>query len=144
MRVIVSKDLSQHSKNINIMVCRIIYPIALPFSSAATKQFGKSVANLVLGINNETELMPPVNFSSKAVEVRCDNIALLLVCILGVLNNDVSKDENGNTSIITEISYMELGYKQICVYMIPGELSPEIESVNLFSAEGAENGRHCA
>lgn len=104
------------------------------------KEFGKDVGELVMSIANETELAPIVNIKTEAVEVRCDNIALLLVRILGVLNNDVSKDENGDISIITEVSYMELGNGQIGVFMIPGELSPELESGNFLTAEVAANG----
>ena len=35
---------------------------------------------------------------------------------------------------------MELGNRQIGVYMIPGELSPELESGNFLSAEESANG----
>ncbi len=104
------------------------------------KEFGKDVGELVMSIADETELTPLVNVKTEAVEVKCDNIALLLVRILGVLNNDISKDENGDISIITEVSYMELGNKQIGVFMIPGELSPELESGNFLTAEAAANG----
>ena len=34
---------------------------------------------------------------------------------------------------------MELGNKQIGIYMIPGELSPELESGNFLSAEASAN-----
>ncbi|MBR6620136.1 MAG: hypothetical protein IKK85_07315 [Clostridia bacterium] len=104
------------------------------------KEFGKDVGELVMSVANETELTPLINIKTEAVEVRCDNIALLLVRILGVLNNDISKDENGDISIITEVSYMELGNGQIGVFMIPGELSPELESGNFLTAEAAANG----
>ncbi|MBQ3604066.1 MAG: hypothetical protein IJA02_09510 [Clostridia bacterium] len=104
------------------------------------KEFGKDVGELVMSVANETELTPLVNIKTEAVEVRCDNIALLLVRILGVLNNDISRDENGDISIITEVSYMELGNGQIGVFMIPGELSPELESGNFLTAEAAANG----
>ncbi len=104
------------------------------------KEFGKDMGEVVMSIANETEIAPLVNISTKAVSVRCDNIALLLVRILGVLNNDVSKDENGDISIITEVSYMELGNEQIGVFMIPGELSPELESGKFLSAEESANG----
>lgn len=110
------------------------------FTIEHTKQFGKSVADLVLSINNEVALAPAINIRTEAFEIKCDNVALLLVRILGVLNNDVSKNENKDISIITEASYMELGNKQIGIYMIPGELSPELESGNFMSAEESANG----
>ena len=104
------------------------------------KEFGEDVGGLVMSVANETELAPLVNIKTEAVEVKCDNIALLLVRILGVLNNDVTKNENGDISIISEVSYMELGNGQIGVFMIPGELSPELESGNFLTAEFAANG----
>lgn len=104
------------------------------------KDFGKDVGKAVMSIDNEILLEPAINIKTEATEIKCDNTALLLVRFLGVLNNDVAKDEDKNISIITEVSYMELGNKQIGVYLIPGELSPELESGNFMSAEQASNG----
>ena len=104
------------------------------------KEFGEDVGELVMSVADETEIVPLVNIKTEAVKVKCDNIALLLVRILGVLNNDVTKDENGDISIISEVSYMELGDEQIGIFMIPGELSPELESGNFLTAEAAANG----
>ncbi len=104
------------------------------------KEFGEDMGKLVMSINNETVLQPAINVKTKAVVIPCDNIALMLVRFLGVLNNDISRDENKNISIISEVSYMELGNKQIGIYMIPGELSPELESGNFLSAEESANG----
>lgn len=103
------------------------------------KEFGKDVGEIVMSINNETALSPAVNVKTEAIEISCDNTALILVRLLGVLNNDIAKDEDGNISIISEVSYMELGNKQIGIYMIPGELSPELESGNFLSAEASAN-----
>ncbi len=104
------------------------------------KEFGKDVGEVVMSVNNEIALKPAINVKSEAIEIKCDNTALLLVRILGVLNNDITKDEDKNISIISEVSYMELGNKQIGVYMIPGELSPELGSGNFLSADKAANG----
>lgn len=104
------------------------------------KEFGKDVGEVVMSINNETALEPAINVKTQAIEIKCDNTALLLVRVFGILNNDISKDKDKNISIITEVSYMELGNKQIGVYMIPGELSPELESGNYLSAEESANG----
>lgn len=105
-----------------------------------TKEFGKNVANLVMGITNETEIEPLVNIKTQSVTVTCDNTALLLVRFIGVLNNDVAKISYNEIGIITEVSFMQLGNKQIGIYMIPGELCPELESGNFLSAEEAGNG----
>lgn len=105
-----------------------------------TKKFGKEVANLVLGINNEEELLPLVNVKSESVKIHCENTALLLARFIGVLNNDIAIDNCKEVSIITEVSYMELGNRQIGIFMIPGELSPELYSGNFLSAEESANG----
>lgn len=104
------------------------------------KEFGRDTGKAVMSINNEIALEPALNIKTEAVEIPCDNTALILVRFLGVLNNDISKDKNRNISIISEVSYMELGNKQIGVYMIPGELSPELESGNFLSADESANG----
>ncbi len=104
------------------------------------KEFGKDVGEVVMSINDEIALEPAINVKTEAIEIKCDNIALLLVRILGVLNNDVAKDKDNNISIISEVSYMELGNKQTGIYMIPGELSPELESGSFLSAEESANG----
>ncbi len=103
------------------------------------KEFGKDVGEVVMSIDNETVIAPAINIRTEAVEIKCDNTALLLVRVLGVLNNDIAKDKDKNISIITEVSYMELGNRQIGVYMIPGELSPELESGNFLPAEDSAN-----
>lgn len=105
-----------------------------------TKEYGKNVAALVLSVNNEKELTPLANIKSSSVSVVCENTALLLARFIGVLNNDVALNGTTEVSIITEVSYMELGSKQIGIYMIPGELYPELESGNFLSAEEAANG----
>lgn len=104
------------------------------------KEFGEDVGEVVMSINNEIALEPAINVKTESTEIKCNNTALLLVRFLGVLNNDVAKDKDRNISIITEVSYMELGNRQIGVYMIPGELSPELESGNFLSAEESANG----
>ena len=105
-----------------------------------TKQFGKDVAALVLGIDNEQSLVPLINTRSETVSLVCENTALLLARFIGVLNNDVQRSGAKEVSIISEVSYMELGNRQIGIFMIPGELSPELESGNFLAAEESANG----
>lgn len=107
---------------------------------AYTIEYGEKLADIVLDITNETELEPLINVKSQTVSVECDNTALLLARFIGVLNNDVLLTENKEVSIISEVAYMQLGNKQIGIYMIPGELYPELESGNFLSAEDAANG----
>ncbi len=107
---------------------------------AHTKEYGKEVADLVLSIKNESELVPLINIKTQAVSVTCTNTALLLARFIGVLNNDIEKTGFTDVAIVSEVSYMELGNKQIGLFMIPGELSPELESGNFLSADEAANG----
>lgn len=100
-----------------------------------TKEYGKDVATLILGIENETEIAPLINIKSETLSVLCENTALLLARYIGVLNNDLKIEGRSDVSIITEVSYMELGNKQIGAYMIPGELYPELESGSFLTAE---------
>lgn len=104
-----------------------------------TKEYGKNVASLILDIDNETEIAPLINIKTETVSVLCENTALLLARYIGVLNNDMSLEGKSNVSIITEVSYMELGNKQIGAYLIPGELSPELESGNFLTADNSAN-----
>ncbi len=104
-----------------------------------TKEYGKKVAALILGINNEAEIAPLVNIKTRSVNVLCENTALLLARYIGVLNNDLSIEDKTKVSIITEVSYMEFGSRQIGIFMIPGELYPELESGNFLSSEEAAN-----
>lgn len=104
-----------------------------------TKEYGKNVASLILDIDKETEIAPLINIKTETVSVLCENTALLLARYIGVLNNDISLEGKSNVSIITEVSYMELGNKQIGAYLIPGELSPELESGNFLTADNSAN-----
>ncbi len=106
-----------------------------------TKDYGKKIADYVLGITNEKELSPIINISTKSIKVRCDNTALLLAKFLGVLNNDAEKTGKTEVSIISEVSYMELGNNQIGIFMIPGELYPELETGAFLSAEKSGTGK---
>ncbi len=106
-----------------------------------TKDYGKKLANYVVGITNEKELSPIVNVKSEVISVRCDNTALLLARFLGVLNNDVEKTGRTEVSIISEVAYMELGNKQVGIFMIPGELYPELETGAFLSAEESATGK---
>ncbi len=107
---------------------------------AYTIEYGEKLADIVLSITDETELEPVINIKSQTVSVVCENTALILARFIGVLNNDLMLTGNNEVAIISEVSYMQLGNKQIGIYMIPGELYPELESGNFLSADEAANG----
>ncbi len=108
---------------------------------AYTKQYGKELGQAVLAIENETEIAPLLNIRNEQVAVPCDNTALLLARFIGVLNNDaIRSDKRNQVDIVSEVAYMELGNEQVGVFMIPGELYPELASGNFLSAEESANG----
>ena len=105
-----------------------------------TIEFGEKVADKVLGITNEKELKAILNIKTQSVVVPCDNTALILARFIGVLNNDMDKSSCADVGIISEVSYMELGDRQVGIFMIPGELYPELASGNFLTAENSANG----
>ncbi len=108
---------------------------------AYSMQYGKQLGEIAMGITEETEIAPLVNIATVPVSVQCDNTMLVLARFLGVLNNDIEKNVLGaKASILSEVSYMELGNAQIGMFLIPGELYPELESGNFLSAAESANG----
>jgi len=106
-----------------------------------TMDFGKALGGIVMGIGNETPIAPLVNIKTRGVAVPCDNYMLVLARFLGVLNNDMAKNSGGTSaSVFSEISYLELGSKQVGMFLIPGELYPELVSGNFLPAEDSPLG----
>ncbi len=107
---------------------------------AYTKQFGTDLGELAMSISTEEELSPLCNIASKTITVKCDNTQLVLARFLGVLNNDIIRHSFMNgASILSEVSYLELGDEQISMFLIPGELYPELESGNFLPSGEAAN-----
>ena len=108
---------------------------------AYMKQYGKEIGETVLAIAEETELKPLVNIRSQALALRCDNTIFRLGKLINVLNNDIQKQPlSTKMDVLTEISYMELGDRQIGMFLIPGELYSEFYSGQFLSAEESANG----
>lgn len=104
-----------------------------------TKEFGKVLGELVLSLNDEEEIEPIVNIKSKQINVPVNNFVLTLARFLKVLNNDFIK-ENTNAFVISETGYLVLGNKQVAVFLIPGELFPELYNGEFLNAENSANG----
>lgn len=108
---------------------------------AYMKQYGKEIGEIAVGSTDETALMPLVNIRSQPVSLRCDNTIFRLGKSINILNNDIQKNRFGTKmDILTEISYMELGNRQIGMFLIPGELYSELYSGNFLPAEEAACG----
>ena len=91
------------------------------------KGFGKELGKIALSIDNETEIKPILNIKSKGIKIVADNTVLILARYLKVLNNDIGRTEKRNKACIySELGYAELGEKDVAMFLIPGELFPEL------------------
>lgn len=92
-----------------------------------TKQFGKMLGETVNSLNDETELAVRINVKSVPVKIIGSNFVLILARLLKVLNNDIARNKKRNEAYIyTEVGYLELGDGDIGMFLIPGELFPEL------------------
>ena len=104
-------------------------------------QFGKEIGEIAAGISEETALSPLVNIRSQPVTLECDNTVFKLGKMINILNNDIQKQRfSTEMRILTEISYVELGDKQLGLFLLPGELYSELYSGNFLPAEESANG----
>lgn len=94
---------------------------------AYTKEFGKKLGELVNSMNDETEIEPIINIASTPVKITAQNFVLIIARLIKVLNNDISRTSKRSIAAIhTEVGYLELGNSDIGMYLIPGELFPEL------------------
>ena len=108
---------------------------------AFAKQYGKELGDIALSISDEETISPVINIKTKPIVVPVDNVMLILARFLGVLNNDITRDGKvASASIYSEVSYLELGNGQVGMFLIPGELFPELESGNFLPAAEAGMG----
>lgn len=109
---------------------------------AYTKEFGKNLGEIVNSLKDETELAPIINVKSAPVSIEASNYVLILARLLGVLNNDISRvRKDGTASIYSEVGYLELGKQEIGMFLIPGELFPELYNGEFLSEKESANGR---
>lgn len=89
--------------------------------------FGKQLGELALSIENETEIKPILNIKSVGIDIPGANTVLILARFIGVLNNDIVRtDKRNKVCIRSEVGFMELGEKDCGIFLIPGELFPEL------------------
>lgn len=92
-----------------------------------TKNYGKTLGELVLTIDNEKELKPILNIKSKGIKIVADNTLLVFARFLKILNNDISRTEKRTkASLFSEICYAEFGEKDLALFLVPGELFSEL------------------
>ena len=108
---------------------------------AYTKQFGKKLGELVNSMTDEKELLPLINVKSKQIEIAAENFVLILARLLKVLNNDIVRSrKRDKASVWSEVGYMELGGGEIGMFLIPGELFPELYNGEFLPADKSANG----
>lgn len=104
------------------------------------KQFGKTLGELVNSMTDEKELSPLINIKSKQIKIAAENFVLILARLLKVLNNDICRDkERSKAYIWTEVGYLEIGGGEIGIFLVPGELFPELYNGEFLPASEAAN-----
>lgn len=107
---------------------------------AYTMEFGKKLGELVNSMKNETEIEPIINIKSAPINIKADNFVLILARLLKVLNNDIARNKKRNqASIYSEVGYLELGNKEIGMFLIPGELFPELWNGEFLTEKDSAN-----
>ena len=105
-----------------------------------TKEFGKELGKLVNSLNDETELEPVINIKSSPVEITAENFVLIIARLLKVLNNDIARNKKRTkATIYTEVGYLELGIGKIGIFLIPGELFPELWNGEFLTEKDSAN-----
>ena len=109
---------------------------------AYTKEFGKMLGELVNKLNDETEIAPVINVASTPVKISAQNFVLILARLLKVLNNDIARtDKRSVAAIHTEVGYLELGNSEIGMYLVPGELFPELYNGEFLNEKESGTGK---
>ncbi|MBQ2847129.1 MAG: hypothetical protein IJE74_02615 [Clostridia bacterium] len=109
---------------------------------AYMKGFGKELGEKALSINNEKELKPILNIKSKGIAVPGDNTVLILARYLNVLNNDIGRTgKRSKVCIYSEVGYVEFGDKDVAVFLVPGELFPELYNGDFLTEKDSANHR---
>ena len=92
-------------------------------------------------MTDEKELLPLINVKSKQIEIAAENFVPILARLLKVLNNDIVRSrKRDKASVWSEVGYMELGGGEIGMFLIPGELFPELYNGEFLPADKSANG----
>lgn len=109
---------------------------------AYTKEFGKALGEIANALGDETEIEPLINVKSVPIEIEATNFVLILARLLGVLNNDILRtDKRTKAYIASETSYLELGKGRIGMFLVPGELFPELWNGEFLAAQESANAK---
>ena len=103
-----------------------------------TKNFGKNLGVIAISLKDEEEISPIINIKSKQINVPVENFVLTLARFLKVLNNDFLK-KGTKAFVISETGYLVLGKNQVAMFLIPGELFPELYNGEFLTTETSAN-----
>ncbi len=107
-----------------------------------TVAFGKTLGEITNSLEDEKELEPIINISSVPVKISAQNFVLILARLLKVLNNDIARGKKRSDAYIhTEVGYLEIGGGQVGMYLIPGELFPELYNGEFLDSSESGTGR---
>ena len=105
-----------------------------------TKQFGKDLGRLINSMTDEKEIEPVINIKSAPINISAENFVLILARLMKVLNNDIARNKKRTeASIYSEVGYLELGKKKIGMFLIPGELFPELWNGEFLTEKNSAN-----
>ncbi len=108
-----------------------------------TKQFGKELGRLVNTSDDKEEIVPRINVKSVPVKFPASNFVLIIARLLKVLNNDISRNKKRTQAYIySETGYLELGDKQVGMFLVPGELFPELFNGEFLTKETSATGEN--
>ncbi len=106
-----------------------------------TKQFGKTLGQHVNSMTDEIKLKNIINSKNAPLKIEAENFVLILARLMKVLNNDIGRTEKRSTACIhSEVGYIELGCGEIGIFLIPGELFPELFTGEFLSEEESATG----
>ena len=98
---------------------------------------GRTFAQKLESIDNETEVEPILNIAHKVIYVKITNAIFKFAAKFGLLTNEVVRD-GLELKVVSELGYCEFG-KNLAIAIIPGELAPEIAFGGAMTADDPLN-----
>ncbi len=106
-----------------------------------TKSFGKALGEIANSLKNEIKIEPIINIKSTPIKVDAENFVLILARLMNVLNNNISRTNKRSVAcVLSEVGYLELGNGEIGMFLIPGELFPELFTGEFLDKSTSANG----
>ncbi len=108
-----------------------------------TEQYGKELGKILNSMTEEEKIDPIINVKSMPVKIEAANFVLIFARFLKVLSNDILRGKKRSKAYVSsEVGYLELGNEQIGMFLIPGELFPELWNGEFLSSETSATGKN--